>query len=142
MGAVATFDYGAWIARYPEFTPVWESLANDYFAEATLYHANDGTGPVRDVGQQLLLLNMLTAHIAQLNKTCDDDDGSAQLVGRITNASEGSVSVAVENDYPPGTAQWYQQTRYGSAYWAATAGYRTAHYVPGFRRPRRGFGAW
>ena len=67
MGAVVAFDYGAWSTRYPEFGMVAPSLAAEYFAEAALYHANDGTGPVNDPARQSLLLNMLTAHIAQLN---------------------------------------------------------------------------
>lgn len=138
MGAVATFSFIAFAARYREFATLDTTLAESYFAEASLYHANDGTGPVRDPAQQALLMNMVTAHIAALNALDDDSDPKSPLVGRISNASEGSVSVAVQNDYPPGTAQWWQQSKYGSSYWAATAGYRTMRYRPG---PRRYFGS-
>lgn len=127
MGVVVSFDYTAWVARYPEFSTVTEGLATQYFTEATLYHRNDGGGPVGNSAMQSLLLNMLTAHICKLNATINGVAPSP-LIGRINTASEGSVSVATENSYPPGTVQWYQQTQYGSSYWAATAQFRSMHY--------------
>lgn len=133
MGAVATFDYPTWAARYPEFSAVSSALAQAYFGEATLYLANDGTGPVQDAGQQLALLNMLTAHIAALNAGTNGQPASP-LVGRIAHASEGSVSVSTEMPAMPGSAAWFMQTKYGLSYWQATAQYRTMRYVPG-RQP-------
>lgn len=133
MGAVATFSWTTFSTRYPEFATIGEPLATVYFAEACIYHRNDGTGPVKDVNVQLVLLNMLTAHIADRYATVNSVAPSP-LVGRINNASEGSVSVATENSYPPGSVQWYQQTKYGADYWNATKSYRTAHYVPGVGR--------
>jgi hypothetical protein len=85
------------------------------------------------------LLNMLVAHLAQLNLPAGGGDGSAggtnaaapsPLVGRITNATEGSVSVQTQMDLPLGSAQWFNQTPYGAQFWAATAAYRTMRYVP------------
>lgn len=144
MGAVVQFDWGLWSRRYSEFQGVGQDLAAQYFAEATLYHTNAASGPIKDPTQQLMLLNMVTAHIAWLNAPRDPNDTPASagtpaspIVGRITNASEGSVSVATENDYPPGTAQWWQQSKYGAAYWAATTTFRRMNYRPG---PRRAFG--
>lgn len=128
--AVATFNYAAWIARYPEFATVGQTLAQAYFDEATVYHANDGTGPVTDAARQLTLLNTLTAHIAALNWA-----GSAQatsgLVGAISHASEGSVSVEAKfaDGVTPSMA-WFLQTKYGAAYWQMTAPYRTFRYAP------------
>lgn len=140
MGAVATFVYTDWIARYPEFTgTVNPTLASVLFNEATVYLRNDGGGPVSSVAVQTMLLYKLTAHIAQLGF------GSSQqavgpLVGRITDAAEGSVHVSVDTGEPtPGTAAWYMQTKYGADYWAATAVYRTAT----IRAPaRRNFNPW
>jgi hypothetical protein len=135
MGVIVVFDYNAWVTRYPEFAvggaqPVAESLATAYFNEATLYQANNGAGPVRDSTTQSMLLNMLTAHIASLNAAINSAP-APNIVGRINSASEGSVSVGSENLYPPGTPQWYQQTKYGAAWWAATAQFRTMRYRPG-----------
>jgi signal transduction histidine kinase len=64
---------------------------------------------------------------------------ASSLVGRINSATTGSVTVASENNYPPGSAQWWQTTKYGAMFWAATAGFRTFRYsacptiVPGAR---------
>lgn len=129
MGVVVTFNYAVWVARYPEFATVSQPLAQSYFDEASIYHANDGTGPVKTAAQQSTYLNMLTAHIAALNATVAGVAPSP-LVGRITNASEGSVSVA--SDYPVTINNaWFAQTKYGAAYWQATAGYRTMRYRAG-----------
>ena len=86
-----------------------------------------------------MLLGMVTAHIAALNAPLSGHPAST-LVGRISSATEGSVTVATQNDYPPGTAQWWQQTKYGAAFWAASAQFRTARYVHGPRAQYNGFG--
>ena len=141
IGDIVTFDYSTWILRYPEFTSnVSSPLAQLYFNEAAMYCDNSACGLVPNVTpsfQRATFLNMLTAHIAALNAPTVNPQNPTQstpaspLVGRISNASEGSVSVAVQNDYPPGTVQWYQSTKYGAAYWAASTAYRTMQYVPG-----------
>ena len=137
MGVVA-FDYPAWAARYPELSAsVSQPLAQQYFNEAQLYCDNTPCSPIRDDsigGQRALLLNMLTAHIAALNAALNGQP-SSPLVGRIGRASEGSVSVQAQMDMPAGSPQWYVQTRYGAAFWQATAQYRSMHYVPGHPPP-------
>lgn len=145
MGVIVQFDYASWVARYPEFVNIASLTAQEYFNEATLYHANDGSGPIRNPQVQSQLLNMLTSHIAWLNSPIDPTEKpnssgnipSSPLVGRISSANQGSVSVSTENSHPEGTPQWYQQTKYGSAYWAATGRARMARYV---RPVRRAFG--
>lgn len=128
MGAVVQFDPALFKARYVEFASVDNGLLALYFTEATLYQANDGSGPVLDPGQQLLLLNMLTAHICALNAVIGGK-ASPKIVGRISNATEGSVSVQTEYaDTVPGSMAWAIQTKYGAAWWEATARYRTFRY--------------
>jgi hypothetical protein len=136
MGAIAIFDPAAWVARYPEFGSVTPAQAQGYFDEAVLYLRNDGSGPVRDdlVGVQLMLLNMLTAHIAELNRLTSNGHAVSQLVGRIDSASQGAVSVHAEMDVPAGSGQWFAQTKYGASFWAASAAYRAFRYRPGPRR--------
>ena len=102
---------------------------------------NTQASPITDDsvgGQRSMLLGMVTAHIAALNSPLNGQPSST-LVGRINNASEGSVSAQTENLYPPGTVQWWQQTKYGAAFWAASQQYRTMRYVPG---PVRNFDPW
>ncbi len=131
MGAQITFDPAAWKARYPEFTAVSDAQAQRYFDEATLYCRNDGGGPVPNAATLTTLLNMLTAHIAAIYSLPSGGPKPANAPpGQVINASEGSVSVQFQNNYAPGTAQWYQQTKYGSSYWAATSIYRRFRYIP------------
>lgn len=139
---VVSFDYVIWSSRYPELAmSVNQPAAQGFWYEAQLYCDNTPCSPVRDLIQRAVLLGMMTAHIASLNAPLNGQP-SSPLVGRISNATQGSVSVATQNDYPPGSAQWFQQTKYGAAFWQATAQYRTMQYVPGYApfNNRRGFG--
>lgn len=128
--AVATIDWSNWSFRYPDLVPyVTEGLATAYFAEAGLYLDNTDCSPIQNVARRGLILGMIAAHIALLNAPVND--GEAQkLVGRISNASEGSVSVATALTVP-GSAEWFAQTQPGFAAWQAMAAYRTFRYFPG-----------
>lgn len=127
MGIVV-FDAARFKARYPEFSTVLDAILGEYFIEATIYLDNTDASPVSDVDRRTVLLNMLVAHIAQINSGAYGQ-GSSSLVGQITSATEGSVSVSVANMAATGTSAWFQQTKYGAAYWQATAPYRTFRYV-------------
>lgn len=139
MTAAVTFDYTAFIARYPEFTLVLQPMATEFFNEAGLYCANDACNPAFGAGILPTLLNMLTAHIAWINAPRNaqgqpDSTGTqtaSSLVGRINTATEGSVSVGSEFKGDGGPTQdWYLQTKYGAAFWAASAQFRTMRYIP------------
>lgn len=139
---VVTFDFGIWSARYPELIAagVTRPVADQYFFEAQLYCDNTPQSPVQNLIQRAVLLGMVTAHIAALNAPLNGQP-SSPLVGRISGATQGSVSVQTEYQ-TPGNAAWFTQTKYGAAFWQATAQFRTMHYVPG-RAPfnnRGGFG--
>jgi hypothetical protein len=143
-GPVA-FDYSLWSARYPELAQwVGMPLAQAYWAEACIYLNNTSCSPVCDNtpgGVRATLLNMLTAHIAKLNAPIGGSPSPDQ-VGRINNASEGGVSVSFDSGVQPGTspaAGWLRSTKYGEAFWQATAVYRLARYRPG-RQPYLGVG--
>jgi hypothetical protein len=138
MGVQVTFDYPTWTTRYPEFATLPQSMAQTFFDEATLFHRNDGGGSINDPVAQLTLLNMLTAHLAQLFKTHTSPDGDShavsELVGRVSNASQGQVSLQADFDVPAGTPQWFAQTKYGAEYWTVTAPYRLFRFRPGPHR--------
>lgn len=138
MGVQIAFNYQAWVARFPEFADVAQPLVQEYFNEATIFHANDGSGPVGNPVIQTVLMNLATAHICKLNAPLRGEP-SPDAVGRVSNASEGSVSVGLQMDLPPGSAQWWAQTKYGAAYWAAAAPFRMMRYKRG--RPRN-FNPW
>ncbi len=138
MGAVATFNLTAFLARYPEFTPAASYTGVNstngplFFGEATVYWRNDGSGPVIDPITQQTFLNQLTAHVAMLAIGTVQSPASG-LVGRISSAGQGSVNVSADYSGTPGTLAWFNQTSYGAAFAQASAAYRTMRY-----RPRRG----
>lgn len=120
---------------FPEFALVAPASAQGYFNRATMFCANK-LYPVPDVNSLTILLYLLTAHICALNNPVTAGGASASTPpGRITSATEGSVSASFEMSYPPGTASWYNSTKYGAEYYAMTANYRTFRYKPGCAPP-------
>lgn len=126
--SVVVFDPAAFKARYPEFAAVSDMLLTQYFNEATLYLCNACGSIVTNITIRAVLLNMLTAHIAYLGGVLSAD-GLPRPVGRLSQAAEGSVSASFDW-LQSSSAQWYQQTQYGAAFWQATLPYRTFRYVP------------
>lgn len=128
----AVFDYALWSARYPELAAsVDEPLAQAYFDEAGLYLDNTDASPVTNVAIRLQYLNMLVAHLAKLFSTIGGVAPSG-LIGRVTSATEGSVTVKVaEMSATSDLAFFFEQTPYGLNFWVATAAYRTFQYIPG-----------
>lgn len=126
--AAVTFNPAAFKARYAEFAAVADATLTAFFSEATMYLSNTDS-PVADMGRRLVMFNMLTAHIAALAGVLSAD-GQPRPVGRISQASEGSVSASFDNEpATPGSPAWYQQTQYGAAFWRATSGLRSFGYV-------------
>lgn len=126
--SVVVFDSTLFKARYPEFNSVPVPVLQGCFDEATLYFSNRDNSPVQDLNRRRIMLNMLTAHIAKLGGALSLD-GQALPVGRISDASEGSVSASFEYG-TPGTEIWYSQTQYGAAFWQASRSLRTMRYIP------------
>ena len=138
-----TFSYATWIAMFPLFSPLTQEQGLAYFNLATLICANTSTNPINRDGNLAALLYLLTCHFAWLNCPKDASGNPAAtgsppsgLVGRISNATEGSVSVTTE--WNAGSSSdleaFLTQTEWGASYWAMTAQYRTARYLA---RPTR-----
>ena len=123
------FDPAAFKARYPEFAAVADPTLAACFDEAGLYLSNADNSPVQNLTRRAVLLNMLTAHIAALGGALSSD-GQPRPVGRVSQASEGSVSAAFEGVPPtPGSGAWFQQSQYGAAFWQATSNLRGFRYI-------------
>jgi hypothetical protein len=142
---VVTFDYATFIALYPQFTNVNSTQLGGFFDQATILCANNirnpaigGMGPTWGAKTLTTLLYLLTAHIAWMQAPKDSQgnptstsglSSGGSLVGRIDQATEGSVSVHADmgdaNAGSPSQA-WYMQTEWGATFWAMTAGMRTA----------------
>jgi len=138
MGFQIAFQYAPWSRLFPEFGAITEAQVTGVVLPlAEQYCRNDGGGPVTTAATQTNLLNLMVAHICQLLYGSTTQPTSP-LVGRINSATEGSVSVGTDFPTTP-EAAWYNQTRYGSMFWVATAPMRTMRYIPG---PRRWFNPW
>lgn len=148
MGARAALTYEDWIAAYDVFA---DTVSDTAFSDvvlttAEMFHANDGKGPVRSAKTQKVLLGLMCAHVAMLlfGTSAQKASASSGQVGRVSSASEGSVSVSM--DFPTASTAseaWYLQTQYGATYWALSAPYRTMRFVGAPRRtfdPVMGFG--
>lgn len=150
MGVVITFDYGKWVQLFPNFSYVSQPQAQLYFGLAEQFCRNDGGGPVGGwpglcgffnnttndaaIQTQTNFLNLLTAHLAQLFAPASTGQAPSGIVGRISSASEGSVSVAAEFPMTANSA-WFNTTVYGSAFWQASAPFRTARYIAATPKP-------
>ncbi len=133
MGVIVAFDYTSWAAMFPQFSALTEQQVEGLILPlAQQYHANDGSGPVLTASTQTNLLNLMVAHVAQL-MFGPNGTGANGAVGRISNATEGSVSLQTE--FPTeATNAWFLQTQWGAMYWQACAPYRTMRYIPANRR--------
>lgn len=130
VAGVVVFEPDAFIIAYPEFATVDVTALQMNFDFATLVLENSCGSVVQDANVRERLLNLLTAHITALFNGVNGQP-AADLVGRISSASEGSVSVSAE--YAAGVSQsqaWYVQTKYGAMFWNLTAVYRTMRYIP------------
>jgi hypothetical protein len=130
-GAVV-FDPVAFAARYPQFANVSTQLLQAFFDEAAaLYLNNSARSIVRDLSERAILLNMVVAHLGTLSGvlTPAGQGSTATQVGRVSSASEGSVSASMDMGQQSKNAAFWLQTQYGATFWQATAKYRTMRYV-------------
>lgn len=130
---IVTFVYADWSLIYPELVPpagtTTEAMATNDFNIATLYLNNTPGSIVGDTTRRTTLLYLLTAHIAAIAARQGIAPG---LIGAITSASQGSVSVGATIGAVNSNQVWYYQTPYGMAYWQATMAYRAGgRYKPG-----------
>lgn len=127
MGVVA-FNYAGWAAKFPEVAAVvTQPQAENYFTLACLYLNNTDESIVSDISERATLLDLLVAHISVLFSPALG--GGPGSVGRVSNATEGSVSVSTE--YPTTlSSQWCAQSSYGAMFWALTNRYRSFFYSP------------
>lgn len=92
---------------------------------------------VTDATQAGVLLNLIVAHLVDLNFPGGGSPAAQGLVGRVTSASEGSVSVTLDAGTIATASQaWWLQTPYGLSFWQLTGRYRTFRYARGYPRAR------
>lgn len=117
-------------AAFPAFATVADGALQMSFSIATLMLNNSCGSRVCDANLRESLLNLLTAHIAALTYG-QNGQPAPGVVGRISEATEGSVSVsAVMNTANQKGKDFYVQTQWGALYWESTARFRQALYIP------------
>lgn len=125
---VVVFDSTAFLAVFPEFATVAVPALNFNFQLATLVLNNSCCSRVQDAAKRETLLNLLVAHITALRNGVNGQP-PAGIVGRVSSATEGSVSVDAELGNVPFSAAYFAQTQYGLMFWQATAPWRSFVYV-------------
>lgn len=126
---VVVFVPATFKATFPSFATVADPALTLSFDLATL-QLNNGCGSrVRNAVTREALLNLLTAHITAL-KDGENGNPPAGIVGRVSDAAEGSVRVAADMGTVVYGQAYYLQTQWGALYWQSTARYRTAVYIP------------
>lgn len=146
---VAVWNPGIFLAMFPEFTNAYNANPARYEAlfnyRAPRFLSNADDSPVCDVQKRLGLLNMLVAHISFLAGDLSAD-GQARPVGRVSDASEGSVSASFDYGVAnQNNGQWFNQSQYGSEFWQATSSLRGFRYSPRptfVNRTLRRFNIW
>lgn len=111
---IVLLDSDEFKSLYPDVKAT-DDVIESYFSAACLLLDNTKRSRVRNLCERKMLLYLLTRHIAELAER------GAGLVGSLTSASQGSVSVGVSAFQ---NANWYQQTQWGAIYWEATGKYR------------------
>lgn len=127
---VVVFDNAEFVALYPEFATVANVALVMNFGLASLIVDNSCCSVVSDANVRMGLLYLLTAHLTALAQGVAGQAPSG-IVGRVADATEGSVSVSAE--YASEVSQsmaYFVQTRYGALFWQLTLPYRTMTYIP------------
>ncbi|WP_171791645.1 DUF4054 domain-containing protein [Gluconacetobacter entanii] len=126
------FDYATWAQRFPLLAAqVNATQAAAYYAQAMLV-LSPRARTAQDMARRAVLLNLLVAHIAQLEVQVAQGNS---LVGRVSDATQGSITVRTQMEGQAPSAAWFNQTPYGAQFWAMSRRLRLARYVPG--RPQR-----
>lgn len=127
--AQVVFDPAAFKDAYPEFSAVADGMLGSCFFTGTLYLSNEDGSVVQDLARREQLLWMLTAHVAALRGALTPVGvaGGPAAVGRVSSASQGSVSVSTDFPSSPNAA-WFNQTAYGAMFWQATLSLRSFSY--------------
>lgn len=125
--AVVVFDPVEFRELYPAISAT-DAQLDMFFVMAEGFLDNSDCSIVKDVKSRKIMLYLLVAHLATLNQ--QTEAGNA-VVGRVSSASEGTVSISLDYGQMGNNERWYLQTPYGSTYWQMTKRYRSMLYRMG-----------
>lgn len=129
MNDSVVFDVTEFRESYPKIALTDKQLELS-FEQATMILNKSNRGAVKmPIEKRKILLYLLVAHLATLQSRIDDGNDA---VGKVTSASEGSVSVSLDAGQASLNTTFFQQTQYGAMYLSLTAKYRSFLYTMGF----------
>jgi hypothetical protein len=117
-------------ALFTQFATVPDALLNLYFQLATMIVDNTCNSVVSDATLREQLLNLLVAHMATLWPTAASAGSGGGIVGNVTSATEGTVSVSAA--WASSVSQsmaYFIQTQFGAMFWQLTSPFRSFRYV-------------
>lgn len=125
---VVEFNVAEFREMYPTITVqvATDAQLEMFFLEAELLFNNTPQSCVKDLKKRKIYLYLVVAHLATLQSQVDAGN---MLVGRLSSASEGSVSISSEYGTLGNSEKWWVQTPYGAKFWQMTAIFRTSLYV-------------
>src|SRR5690554_8221029 len=124
MTGVVEFDVEEFRDLYPSIQAT-DAQLEMYFEMAETFLDNTPCSVVKNLEARKRLLYLLVAHIATLTGQAEKGNN---VVGRISSATEGSVSVSIDYGTMGNNERWYLQTPWGAMYWQLTKKYRSAIY--------------
>lgn len=132
--AIVVFDAAQFVLKYTVFAPYNTASPGGlqyFFDDAGDFLNNTDCSPITDIPTRQRYLWMITAHLAQLGGALSPTGtgSTASQVGRVSEASEGTVKASFDMGTPQGRAAFWNQTQFGAQYWAATGKYRSFRYV-------------
>lgn len=125
---IVVFVPATFKTQFPMFATVADAALTFNFGAAELFLNNSCRSVVFDAYLREKLLNYLVAHITALFNGVNGAIPGG-LVGRISDAAEGSDHVSAEFPASP-NASWFLQTGWGALFWQATLSFRLFRYVP------------
>lgn len=129
--AIVVFNLDNFQALYPQFSNVSDTLLPLIFTQAELLFSNKDSSCIQDLSQRELVLYMVMAHILYLQYGDANGDGGSGVIGRVSSASEGSVSVSSTLDGSSNVKAYWAQSPYGLLFWQATVKCRMPKYYSG-----------
>lgn len=120
---VVVFDPTKFRGLYPQFSSFTDAQLQNFFLQAEMIFNNTDKSFIKDLARREMLLFLIVAHLAQIQTNINAGNS---MVGRISSASEGSVSVSVDYGTVSNNEKWWVQTPYGAQYWQFIAQYKTA----------------
>lgn len=122
--AIVVFDIDEFRELYPKIAAT-DAQLDMFFTIAEGFLDNTECSVVKNPSERKTMLYLLVAHMASLNQ--QTESGNA-VVGRVSSASEGTVSISLDYGVMDNTSRWYLQTPYGAMYFQMTKKYRSFLY--------------